>query len=115
MNGCDYPGCDDGHVVGKRFCHRHLSTPFTTRAEINAYHRGQRSERLRVDVEVAEKCKAEWMCGFAVALAESQRRIDRASLVIEVLKSAGITIDELKAAGLDEYDLKVLRRARKEA
>lgn len=40
--GCAYPGCGRGKVVGKLFCPSHLKTPFTTKKEVNAYHRGVR-------------------------------------------------------------------------
>lgn len=39
---CLYPDCSDGHIVGEKFCNKHLKTPFTTKAEVNAYKRGVR-------------------------------------------------------------------------
>jgi len=42
---CHYPGCGGGNVVGKKFCFKHLKTPFETKAEVNAYRRAQKEAR----------------------------------------------------------------------
>jgi hypothetical protein len=57
------------------------------------------------------KAGAEWLRGFGTALSEMQNRFDQASLVHEVMKSAGVRLSTLKKAGLSEYDLGVLTRA----
>jgi hypothetical protein len=42
---CSYPDCGDGRCVGKKFCGKHLKTPFCTKAEVDAYRRGLRDGR----------------------------------------------------------------------
>jgi hypothetical protein len=50
---CRYPDCNDGHIVGKKFCPKHLKTPFTTKGEVNAYRRGLREGRAKAAEERA--------------------------------------------------------------
>lgn len=52
----------------------------------------------------------EWLCGYAVALAEVNRQSDNPTLVAEVLRSAGLTLAELKRIGIDKFDLDELRK-----
>jgi hypothetical protein len=53
----------------------------------------------------------EWLCGYAAALAAVQRLYDGSTLVAEVMKCDGLTIDHLRAAGVEEFDLKQILRA----
>jgi hypothetical protein len=39
---CSYPKCNYGRCVSKKFCPKHLKTPFCTQEEVNAYRRGLR-------------------------------------------------------------------------
>lgn len=50
--GCYYPDCGDGQVVGKKFCPKHLKTPFTTKKEVNAYRRGVRDGKAELTKEL---------------------------------------------------------------
>ena len=43
---CHYPGCGDGNIVGKKFCPKHVKTPFETKVEVNAYRRAQKEARV---------------------------------------------------------------------
>jgi hypothetical protein len=45
---CEFPECGNGRCVGSHFCPKHLKTPFRTRAEVNAYRRGQRDGRAEI-------------------------------------------------------------------
>jgi len=54
--GCLYPRCTNGHAVGKKFCPKHLATPFRSKEEINAYRRGRRdAEREAKEIMIAPK------------------------------------------------------------
>ena len=52
--GCAYPDCGNGKCVGSKFCPRHLKTPFFEEEEINAYRRGIRDERARIQALLRE-------------------------------------------------------------
>lgn len=85
---CEYPGCNDGRQIRKHFCPKHVATPFTTRAEVNAYRRGRRDERRAMAVVTAgpegisgkdflaevEKMRAEGVELDASAWFEEQRK-----------------------------------------
>lgn len=43
--GCHYPGCGGGNIVGKKFCPKHVRTPFETKVEVNAYNRAKKEAR----------------------------------------------------------------------
>lgn len=43
--------------------------------------------------------------GFALALAEVNRKFDQPTIVAEVMRDAGLDLAELRAAGVDKYDL----------
>lgn len=45
---CEYPACRGGRCVGFHFCPKHIKTPFRTKAEVNAYRRGQRDGRVEI-------------------------------------------------------------------
>ena len=55
-----------------------------------------------------------WMLGFGLALAEVNRRRDCPSVIVEIMRDAGVTVAMLKAVGLADYDLRQLRKATKE-
>lgn len=57
----------------------------------------------------SSKEDASWLCGFGLALAEMNRRRDCPSVIIEIMRDAGVSIETLKEAGLDSYDLNELR------
>ena len=53
----------------------------------------------------------EWLCGYAAALAAVQRLYDETTLVKEVMRCDGLTVEHLRAAGVEEFDLKQILRA----
>lgn len=53
--GCHYPGCGEGHVVRKKFCPRHLKTPFFSVEEIRAYKRGKRDGKAEAEKVAAKR------------------------------------------------------------
>ena len=52
----------------------------------------------------------EWARGYAVALAEMNRRLDCPTVIAEALRSAGLTASVLKRLRLDDYDMQQLRK-----
>ncbi len=52
--GCEFPRCGNGRCIGSHFCPKHLKMPFRSKAEVNAYRRGQRDGRA----EAAARCVA---------------------------------------------------------
>lgn len=52
----------------------------------------------------------EWTRGFALALAEVNRALDQPSIIVGVMRDAGVTIAELRRLRLDDYDLKELAK-----
>jgi hypothetical protein len=54
----------------------------------------------------------EWLCGYAVALANVARLHKDHQTVRDVLKADGLTLAKLKQAGVPEYDLRALRGQR---
>lgn len=42
---CHYPGCGGGNIARKKFCPKHIKTPFETKAEVNAYSRAKKEAR----------------------------------------------------------------------
>jgi hypothetical protein len=53
----------------------------------------------------------EFLCGFAIALADLNRLHDQPGMVRDTIENAGLTLDDLKHAGIDSYDLKELQKA----
>ena len=54
---------------------------------------------------------AEFLQGFAIALADMDRMHDNPVAVRDTIEGAGLTIADFKKAGVEEYDLKQLRKA----
>lgn len=48
--------------------------------------------------------------GFALALAEVNRKRDIPSVVVEVVREAGVTVEELRRANVAEYDVREIAR-----
>jgi hypothetical protein len=57
------------------------------------------------------QARAEWLCGYAAALAALVRLHDRPSLAKDILACDGISIEQLRRAGVPSFDLTVLERA----
>lgn len=55
-----------------------------------------------------------WTIGFAMALAESHRRLlggNDSTGVCEVARNAGLTLTSARAAGVSDFDLRELKKA----
>lgn len=51
-----------------------------------------------------------WVVGVGYTLAEVQRLYDQPSVVAEIARNAGLTIEDFRRAKVDPYDLKSLRK-----
>ncbi len=68
-------------------------------------------DRKRLHRKPAEERQPDpWLCGYACALANVNRRFDRPTLIESTLQSDGITLAQLEAAGVEDYDLDELRK-----
>jgi 3-keto-L-gulonate-6-phosphate decarboxylase len=68
-------------------------------------------ERVVVKPDEMNAQDAAWICGFATALAEVQRRLDVSSVVVEVAIAGGLTMEKLRQADADPFDVEPLQKA----
>jgi len=68
-------------------------------------------ERIVVKPDEVSAQDAAWICGFATALAEVQRRLDISSVIVEVAIAGGLTLDKLREADADPFDVEALQKA----
>lgn len=52
-----------------------------------------------------------WCSGYAAALAPLERLFGQSTLVVEIMKADGITVDDLRKVGVGAFDLEAIVKA----